>query len=291
MRLLAATAVLSLLLATPAVRGQVDSDPLAEVPETVYGQPPLRTPGTGYNDGALNLAIYGLYRTDYVFRGLELFDDTVGGEDDVNLGFEGDRVLDLGRLPDPFVRIITNTAEGDSVSEFQIIRPTVGLTFANDLFDLVVGHQSYTYPDRDELDTAEVIALLAIHGAWLAGGEGAFLGPYLFVAHDYDAFDGTYFEAGVRRDFRVGESSLRLGYEAHVAYVESLPELFGGDGRGFQHYELGLRAGYDLNQLLNISRRFGRWSLEGEIHYTDGLADDLVAETQIWGGGGIGFRY
>ena len=33
------------------------------------------------------------------------------------------------------------------------------------------------------------------------------------------------------------------------------------------------------------------WSVEGDLHYTDGIEDDLAAETQIWGRVGINFRY
>ena len=60
---------------------------------------------------------------------------------------------------------------------------------------------------------------------------------------------------------------------------------------GFQHYDLGLVGTYSLNTLLNIPRRYGQWSLTGYLYYTDGLDNDLTASTQIWGGGGITFRY
>ncbi len=266
------------------------------VPESVYGTPPLRTPGAGFNDGAVHFGFDIRYATDYVFRGIEPVEPATS-EDAVNVGVDAELRFDLGRLPDPFVRIITNTAEGDDISNFQVIRPLVGLRWNFEPFELAVGHQSFTYPDRDALDTSEVYLDFQLNDATFGGDEGAFLGPYVFAAYDYDAFEGLYVEGGLRRDFRVGDSSLHVGYNAHVAYVDGLGDLFSAaladaeDAAGFQHYQVGATLRYDLNELLNLSRRYGQWSVEGYLNYTDGIDDDLRAETQLWGGGGFVFRY
>jgi hypothetical protein len=61
--------------------------------------------------------------------------------------------------------------------------------------------------------------------------------------------------------------------------------------RGFQHYQIGLIGDYSLNTLLNVSKRYGEWSIEAYLYYTDGLDNDLLSTTQIWGGAGIMFRY
>ncbi|MEM1010898.1 MAG: hypothetical protein AAGI46_01615 [Planctomycetota bacterium] len=272
------------------VVAQESEGPLAEVPETIYGPPPLQTPGTGFNDGAVGFAASAIYSTDYVFRGLEIV-EAVTNEDAANLGITAELAFDLGRLPDPFVRVRTNTAGGDDVSNFQVIRPTVGFSWETDLFEFVVAHQSFTYPDRNELDSAEIFVELDVNDAALGDGEGKLFGPYVFAAYDYDSFEGTYVEFGARRNERIGESSLSLGYEGHVAYVDNLEGLFGGSGSGFQHYQFGLLAAYELNTLLNISRRYGKWTLGGQVYYTDGIDNDLAADTQIWGGGGISFAY
>ena len=282
---------LILALAVPAAAQDLSGGgTLSDVPETVYGEPRLQTPGSGFNEGAVNLQLKALYATDYVFRGFEPVEPD-SSEDALNFGFDGTLSFDLGRLPDPYVRLVTNSAEGDSISNFQVFRPLVGLVFANDAFDLNVGHQGFTYPDRDGLDTGEIFAEFHFNDAVLGGEQGRVLGPYVFAAYDYDTFEGTYIEGGLRRFEKVGESSVWLGYDAHVAYVDRLQGLFGGDGSGFQHWQVGVNARYDLNTLLNLSRRFGRWSVEGQINYTDGIDDDLAAETQLWGGGGIVFRY
>jgi hypothetical protein len=60
---------------------------------------------------------------------------------------------------------------------------------------------------------------------------------------------------------------------------------------GFQHYDVGLIGTYSLNHLLNVSQRYGEWSLKGYLFYTDNIDEDLRADTQLWGGVGIGFRY
>ena len=56
-------------------------------------------------------------------------------------------------------------------------------------------------------------------------------------------------------------------------------------------YDLGLVGTYSLNKLLNIPRRYGQWHLNGYLYYTDGIEDGLRADSQMWGGAGIWFRY
>ena len=262
--------------------------------KTVYGPPTIRQAGEGFNDGGVHIGISLRYATDYVFRGIEPVEPT-SSEDAINGQVDSRLTFDLGRLPDPYIGVFVNTAEGDEISNFQIIRPIAGLRWELEAAIIDLGHQSFTYPDRDELDSNEVFLDVHFNDAALVGEEGPLLGPYVFAAYDYDAFEGTYIEAGFRRESAIAESSLRLGYNVHVAYVDSLGDLYGSGpnpgGSGFQHYQLGLTARYDLNTLLNLSRRYGEWSLEGFINYTDGIDNDLRANTQIWGGGGIVFRY
>lgn len=290
-------ALLSVLAWSAPARGQsVDGagNQIPDQPETVYGTPPLRQPGEGFNDGAVHFDLRLFYLTDYMFRGIEPVEPP-GAEDALNFNLNARLRFDLGRLPDPFVGVVTNTAENDDVRNFQVIRPVVGLRWDLELFTIEAGHQSFTYPDRDVLDTSEVFIDVQIHDASFGGDEGEILGPYFFAAYDYSAFDGLYAEAGLRRDFRISDSSLTIGYEFHVAYIDGMGELFSvtgsDDDTGFQHYQLGLTARYDLNTLLNISRRFGLWSAEGFIAYTDSIDSNLRADTQLWGGGGIVFRY
>ena len=285
--------LLSLLAAPASGQPAAPGLPAAEAPppESVYAPPRVdESADGGFNEGALALDITGRYVTDYVFRGLEIVEPDAR-EDAINVQVDALLTLDLGRLPDPFVRVFTNTAEGDNISNFQTIRPSVGLSFEGDAFDLDLGYQSFTYPDRDGLDTSEVFALLTIDDGYLAGGEEPILGPYVFAAYDYDAFTGTYIEAGLLRAFDVGESNFDVRLNAHVAYVDSFEGLYGGDGSGFSHYQLSATLHYDLNTLLNISRRYGHFGVEGYINFTDGIDDEFTTTNQIWGGAGITFRY
>lgn len=273
----------------------IQPDPGPAPQETIYAPPPVAQSSQGYNEGALSLDITGRYMTDYIFRGLEIV-EPAGSEDAINVQFDALLTLDLGKLPDPFVRVFTNTAEGDDISNFQVIRPSVGVEWETEAFSLAVGNQSFTYPDRTELDTSEVFLNLAFNDGLLFGEDEPILSPYVFAAYDYDTFNGTYVAAGVSREFRMPESNFSGEIYGLVAYVNDLADLYGVDsvnpqGDGFSHYQVGARLHYDLNSLLNISRRYGRWGVEGYLNYTDGLDSDLAVTPQLWGGAGITFRY
>ena len=261
--------------------------------ESVYAPPQVLDGQSGTNEGALSLEIGGRYMTDYIFRGLEIIEPP-GSEDAFNFQLEADLTMDLGRLPDPFLRVFTNTAEGDEISRFQVIRPSVGLEWQTEMLTIAVGWQNFTYPDRDDLDTSEIFLDLQINDGVLFTEEDPIIGPFVFVAYDVDQYDGFYFAGGVRRTFELLDSNVDLTIEGLVAYVSEY-SLYSvapaNDGTGFSHYQVGLKAQYNLNSLLNIAQRYGSWSAAGYLYYTDGIDDELGATTQIWGGGGIVFEY
>lgn len=291
LRLASAGAAIA-LAGAPLIAQSPDAAPPQE---TIYAPPPVAGSSAGFNEGALSLDITGRYMTDYMFRGLELVEPS-GSEDAINVQFDALLTLDLGQLPDPFVRIFTNTAEGDDISNFQVIRPSVGVEWETEAFRLAVGNQSFTYPDRAELDTSEVFLNLTLNDGLLFGEDEPVLSPSLYAAHDYDTFNGTYVAAGVSRGFQVPDSNFSGEIYGLVAYVNDLPDLYGADpvdpeGSGLSHYQLGTRLHYDLNSLMNISRRYGRWGVEGYLNYTDGIDSDLAVAPQLWGGAGITFRY
>ncbi len=262
--------------------------------ESVYRPPDVTDHMGGYNDGALSLSIFGRYMTDYIYRGLEVVEPQTH-EDAVNVQLGSELRLDLGRLPDPFFRVLTNTAEGDDISNFQVIRPAVGLMWESETFKLALGTQTYTYPDRGDLDTAEVFLELEINdGAAFFNEERPILGPFFTVVYDFDQFEGLYVEGGLRRRFDITDTNIQVTVEGLVAYVNDFALYSASplnDGNGFSHYQISLTAEYRLNTLLNISRRYGQWSLAGYLNYTDGIDNELGATTQLWGGGGIVFRY
>ena len=78
----------------------------------------------------------------------------------------------------------------------------------------------------------------------------------------------------------MGESNLDLTFEGLVAYVDHFADLYGvGPSRqsaaaaDSSHYQISLTSHYDLNTLLNISRRYGQFGVEGYLNYTDGIDD------------------
>jgi hypothetical protein len=52
-----------------------------------------------------------------------------------------------------------------------------------------------------------------------------------------------------------------------------------------------MEVSYGLNGLLKIPARYGQFDVIGYLFYTDGMENDLRADTQIYGGVGVAFRY
>src|SRR5687768_3714526 len=217
--------------------------------ESVYVPPGVGDMQGGYNDGALTIEITARYMTDYIYRGLEVVEPPTH-EDAVNFQLGAELRMDLGRLPDPFFRVLTNTAEGDDISNFQIIRPAVGLEWETEAFDLAVGSQSYTYPDRTDLDTAEVFVDLRFNDGVFYSEEEPILGPFILAVWDFDRCEGLYLDGGLRRTFNVADTNFRVTAARPVAFVHDFtlysaaPE---NDGTGFSHYQIGLTREYRLN--------------------------------------------
>ena len=274
--------------------------PAVGVPSSVYAPPPIFTPEQGVNQGGVTLQIDVTYYTDYVFRGIKRFSDAETGasEDSANLQPFGKVSFDLGKLPSPFVSVFANVATDDQVSNFEEIRPTVGFDWDLRLFQVSAGHTSYVFPSRNERETNEIFASLTLNDAAVFNTERPILSPFVFAAYDYDRFDGLYLEGGLRHDFEVENTGLTVTVEGVVAYVNHYGLLAGppdatgnAQDTGFPFYQLGLIGRYDLNALLNLSTRYGEFALTGYLYYTDGIDDSLRADTQLWGGAGISFRY
>ena len=115
----------------------------------------------------------------------------------------------------------------------------------------------------------------------------------VFGAYDYDNFEGWYLEAGVSHDFHIENTGITITLLGNVSYVYNHEFFIGptGEDRGFQHWEVGAVGRYNLNQLLNIPQRYGTWTLNGYVFYSDGIDKDLRADTELWGGAGIQLRY
>lgn len=261
--------------------------------DSVYAPRALPSPQSGRNDGGVNFGLDIWYVSDYVYRGVDRSE--VGGhEDSPNTQYDARVDFNLDKYPHPFIGVFVNVYNSDPVSRFQEVRPYFGIDWFIRPLRIELGHQTYLYPERDEDNSAEVYGKLTIDDSGLWGTENPVFGPYLLAAYDYDRNQGWYFEFGIRHEFNFEDYGLIVAPTARASYVVN-HQFFATevDGRdtGFQHYEVGFTFRYSLTKLLDVSPRYGDWSLNGVIFYTDGLQDDLNADHQVWGGMGIGFRY
>jgi hypothetical protein len=267
---------------------------LQEEFESVYAPPAPPRDDEGINEGGVNIDLTVRYLTDHVFRGIDRSE--VGGHEDApNLQFDGRLIFNFGKIPHPYVGVFVNVFDPDPESSFQEIRPFVGFEWTIRPLIVDVGHQTFMFPEREPLNTSEVYAKLTFDDSWLFGTERPILSPYIMGAYDYDLYNGLYLEAGVQHDFVFDDWGAVLSAVGRVSYVRRF-ELFSLDpgvevGTGFQRYELGLIGTYSLNRAFNFSPRYGQWSLKGYLFYTDNIDNDLRADTQLWGGVGIGFWY
>jgi len=301
---------LPLIVCVSAVSAQAQIKPLnlsllPDQVESVYAPPEAPQQEQGANEGGVNLNLTVGYWTDYVFRGIDR-SESGGAEDSPNILFDGSMRFDLGRYPSLFLGVFSNIYDSDPISRFQEIRPYFGLELTARPVTLAVGNSFYIYPDRDRFNTAELWARLTIDNSYFFRSDDPIFSPYVLAAWDYDTYNGLYVEFGIRHDFEIEDTSLTLSPIARVAYVNS-NKMFrtegapladpafafgtGGHDSGFQHYDLGLELTYGLNQLFNIPARYGKLDFKGYLFYTDGIDNNLRADTELYGGVGIGFSY
>ncbi|HQY87472.1 MAG TPA: hypothetical protein PK402_02360 [Tepidisphaeraceae bacterium] len=261
------------------------------IPETVYPPPePAMFDEEQALGSGIDVNFESRYVSDNIWRGIERFDDDGQKEDYANIQLLGKVALDLGKLPHPFIDLHLNLAEDDPESTLQEIRPTVGFDWTIRPLVISAGATGYIFPERDDIDTGEVFLAFSLDDSGIFKQEQPVLSPYVFGSYDYDEYDGVYIEAGFRHRIPIEETDLTLELHANVAYVNGLGLLFSDnedDDSGFHHYQVGMTAIYQLNNTLNISERYGLWSIVGYINYNDGIDNDLNATTQLWGGAGI----
>ena len=277
----------------------------AEDVESIYAPPEVTPLEQGTNQGGVNVDFRFNYLTDYIWRGIDR-SESGGAEDSPNLQFDGALKWDLGKWPHLFIGVFTNVYNSDPLSRFQEIRPYFGAELTVRPIIFTVGQSSYIYPERDRFNTAELWGQIKLDDSYFFRTEDPVFSPYVLAAYDYDINHGTYIEAGISHDFQIQDTALTLTPRAAIAYVDNRNDFrtlgrpmtdpgfasgTGGKDSGFQHYEVGLEATYGLNQLLNIPGRFGKLDLKGYLFYTDGIDNHLRADTEIWGGFGIGFSY
>ncbi len=273
------------------------------IPESVY-PPPEPYLGDEPRDmqTGFRFALDVRYLTDYVWRGIDRF-DAGRNEDEPNLQFQTRIGFDLGKLPHPYVDLFVNVTENDPISSFQEVRPEIGFDWNVRPLMISAGYTTYIFPDnssndpsegdRSDFDTNEVFFKLAFDDSLLFRSERPIFNPYVLAAYDIDTFEGLYLEAGVNHTLPIENTGLSFTANAHAAYVNGndLFQLTPDNNSGFQHWQVGLTAKYNLNTLLNIPDRFGQISVNGYIHYTDSIDEDLLATDQLWGGAGFSLKF
>ena len=302
----AALALAAALATLPAAAPVHAQDPA----ESIYLPPGPPREEEGVNEGGVNFNFRASYLTDYVYRGVDqserlssLSEDgefipgaDLGAEDAPNSQFDASVEFNLGRLPHPVAGVFVNVYNDDPVSRFQEIRPYIGFDWDLRPLRIAAGQISYIYPEREGLNTNEIWASVTFDDSRLWRREKPLLAPYVYGAWDYDLYDGFYIEAGVRHQFEIEDTGITITAVADVAYVlnnAQFADLLADEPEdsGFQHYDVGLIGSVSLNRVIGIPARYGQWTLEGHLYYTDGINTGLRADTQVWGGAAIGFSY
>ncbi len=278
------------------------------LPPSVYAPPEPERAEDLTNRGGVNVDLNFRYLTDYNYRGISfnraVFTPPTAGHPAVgklhasNFGADGTLTFDLGKLPHPFVAVLANINDSDPLSRFQEIRASAGADYTLRPIDVRAGVNAYIYPERERLtpspNTAEGFVKLSLDDTFFFLTDAPILEPYVYAAYDYQVNNGWYLEAGVRHAFAFPDQGVTLAPHADVAYVSHYDRTFvavSPQDSGFQHYDVGLTADLSLNHLFALPPRYGDFALEGDLTYTGKFSNAILADTEVWGGVGLKFRY
>lgn len=274
---------------------------LVDQPQNVYPEimPPRAEEGA--NGGKVNFGLDIDWLTAYVFRGIN--QNTLSNSEN-SLQFNATAKFDLGKLPHPFIGLFVNVFNSDPISRFEEVRPFFGLEWNLKPITVTGGYTSYILPNRKYLDTSEVFLSLELDDSRLFHTATPLFTPYIYGAYDVDLYKGFYLQTGIKHDLVFEDWGVTITPMADLAYVindayfsvpftltstnASLPK---SRNYGLQHYDLGTVARLSLNHLFNVDRRYGEWSVNGYLYYTARIDSMLRADTLIYGGVGLQFRY
>ena len=217
-----------------------------------------------------------------------------------NFQADGTLTFDLGKLPHPFVGVLANINDSDPLSRFQEIRPSAGFDYTLRPFDVRTGVNAYIYPERERIpnraspNTAEAFVKLSVDDTYFFATDEPILSPYVYAAYDYQLNNGWYLEAGVQHAFAFPDQGVTLTPYGDVAYVSHFDQTFvavSPQDSGFQHYDLGLTGDLSLNHVFALPPRYGTFEIEGYLTYTGKFSNPIRADTEVWGGVGLKYRY
>ena len=277
-------------------------------PPSVYAPPEPEQPDDLTNRGGVNVDLNFRYLTDYNYRGISfnraVYTPATPGHAQVgklhasNFQADGTLTFDLGKLPHPFVAVLANLNDSDPLSRFQEIRPSAGFEYALRPIVLRTGVNAYIYPERERLtpspNTAEAFVRLTLDDSYFFPTDAPVLEPYVYGAYDYQVNNGWYLETGVKHVFAFPDQGASLTPYADLAYVSHFERTFvavSPQDSGFQHYDVGVTGDLSLNHLFALPKRYGTFELEGYLTYTGKFSNPVLANTEVWGGGGLKYRY
>ena len=277
-------------------------------PPSVYAPPEPEQPDDLTNRGGVNVDLNFRYLTDYNYRGISfnraVYTPPAVGRPQTgklhasNFQADGTLTFDLGKLPHPFVSVLANINDSDPLSRFQEIRPSAGFDYSLRPIGLRAGVNAYIYPERERLDpspnTAEAFVKLTLDDSYFFLTDRPILSPYVYAAYDYQLNNGWYLEAGFNHAFEFPDQGATVTPYFDVAYVSHFDRTFvavSAQDSGFQHYDVGLTGDVSLNHLFTLPRRYGTFLIEGYLTYTGKFSNDVLANTEVWGGVGLKYRY
>ena len=273
-------------------------------PPSVYAPIEPERVEDGTNKGGVNIDLDFRYLTDDMYRGVShnravfLEMPAQGKLHAANFQADAKLEFDLGKLPHPFVGVFANINDSDPISRFQEIRPNFGFDYTIRPLIFSVGQNSYLYPERERdnpsPNTSEAFIKLTIDDSYFFLTPSAILSPYAYAAYDYQRNQGWYLEAGVKHDFIFEDFGVVITPYADVAYVSHFRQQFitvARQSSGFQHYDVGLTGSLSLNHVLHLAPRYGQFAVEGYLTYTGRFSNPLLADTEVWGGVGLKYRY
>jgi Bacterial protein of unknown function (Gcw_chp) len=276
-------------------------------PPSVYAPVEPEGEEDGTNKGGVDVDLNFRYLTDDVYRGVSHNravyvnvpgQPTQGKLHASNFQTEGQLTFNLGKLPHPFVGVFSNVNDSDPLSRFQEIRPYFGFNYTIRPLIFDVGQNSYIYPERERFNpnpnTSEAYVRLTLDDSYFFLTPNPILSPYVYGAYDYQSNKGWYLEAGMKHDFIFEDFGVILSPYADVGYVSHFPQQFitiSSQSSGFQHYDVGLVGTLSLNHALHLAPRYGQFSIEGFLTYTSKFSNPIFANTEVWGGVGLKYRY
>jgi hypothetical protein len=246
------------------------------------------------NNGGTHFSLGFAYADKYIYRGVN-HDAVATHGNSLNLLIDGRLEFDLGKYPHPFVELFTNIYDADPVSRFQEVRPIVGADWDVKPFDFQVSNVDYIFPDRESFNYPEIDLKATLDDYLLLNTDKPFLSPYILGAFEYQKYEGWYLEFGVKHDFEFEDIGLTVTPELNAAWISGLKQQFvfinTFRDTGWQHLELGLTITYSLNHLLDVSKKYGEFDVEGYGFYDDRLSQYITSSNAFWGGIGLNFKY